>query len=69
VGAKILPAAIGVQEGSYVALCGAFGVDAPTALAFSLLCRARDVVISAPPMLVWQFLERERRRSRPAYAH
>jgi putative membrane protein len=59
-----VPAAIGVQEGSYVTLCGIFGVDAPTALAFSLLCRARDVVISAPAVLVWQILERERRRSR-----
>lgn len=65
--AFLVPAAVGVQEGGYVALCGIFGVDAPTALAFSLLCRARDVVISAPALLAWQFLEHERRRSRPAY--
>jgi putative membrane protein len=56
-----VPAAIGVQEGSYVALCGMFGIDAPTALAFSLLRRARDVVIGAPVVLTWQFMERGRR--------
>jgi putative membrane protein len=66
--AFVVPAAVGVQEGTYVALCGIFGVDAPTALAFSLLCRARDVAISTPPLLVWQLLERERRRSRLANA-
>lgn len=64
--AFVVPAAIGVQEASYVALCGVFGVEAPTALAFSLTCRARDLLISAPPLLVWQFLEREKRRSRTA---
>ena len=61
-----VPAAIGVQEGTYVALCGVFGVDGPTALAFSLVRRARDLVIGGPAVLIWQFLERKRRTSRPA---
>jgi putative membrane protein len=61
-----VPAAIGVQEGSFVALCGVFGIDAPMALAFSLVRRARDVVIGAPTVLAWQLMERERRSPRNA---
>lgn len=61
-----IPAAVGVQEGAYVVLCGLFGVDAPTALAFSLVRRARDLVIGAPAVLVWQVLERRRRVMRRA---
>ncbi|HKR87579.1 MAG TPA: lysylphosphatidylglycerol synthase domain-containing protein [Phenylobacterium sp.] len=56
-----IPAAVGVQEGAYVVLCGLFGVGAPTALAFSLVRRARDLVIGAPAVLAWQVLERRRR--------
>jgi putative membrane protein len=61
-----IPAAVGVQEGSYVVLCGLFGVDAPTALAYSLIKRARDVVVGGPAVLAWQVLERQRRSSRAA---
>lgn len=56
-----IPAAVGVQEGAYVVLCGLFGIGAPTALAFSLVRRARDLVIGAPAVLAWQVLERRRR--------
>jgi putative membrane protein len=59
-----VPAAVGVQEGSYIALLGIFGVDPSTALAFSLLKRARDVMIGGPALLFWQLLE----RLRPAVA-
>lgn len=62
-----IPAAVGVQEGAYVVLCGLFGVGAPTALAFSLVRRARDLLIGAPAVLAWQVLERRRRTAlRPA---
>lgn len=61
-----IPAAVGVQEGAYVVLCGLFGVGAPTALAFSLVRRARDLVIGAPAVLAWQVLERRRRATRRA---
>ena len=63
-----VPAAIGVQEGAYVVLCGLFGVGAPVALAFSLVRRARDLAVGAPAVLAWQILERERRASRRAVA-
>ncbi len=56
-----VPAALGVQEGAYVVLCGLFGVAAPTALALSLVRRARDWLIGAPALLAWQALERRRR--------
>lgn len=64
-----IPAAAGVQEAAYVVLAGLFGVPAPTAIAFSLVRRARDLVIGAPALLVWQLLEggrlpRLQRRSR-----
>jgi putative membrane protein len=59
-----VPAAIGVQEGGYVAICSLFGIDPVTALAFSLLRRTRDVMLGAPTVLAWQFMERERRTSR-----
>jgi glycosyltransferase 2 family protein len=61
-----VPAAAGVQEAAYVVLAGLFHVPAPTALAFSLVRRARDLVIGAPALLVWQLIEGgrlERRRS------
>jgi putative membrane protein len=63
-----VPAAIGVQEGAYVVLCGLFGIDAPVALAFSLVRRARDLAVGAPAVLAWQLLERGRRASRRTVA-
>ena len=63
-----VPAAIGVQEGAYVVLCGLFGVGAPVALAFSLVRRARDLAVGAPAVVAWQLLERGRRASRRAVA-
>jgi uncharacterized membrane protein YbhN (UPF0104 family) len=62
-----IPAAVGVQEGAYVVLCALFGISAPTALAFSLVRRARDLVVGAPAVLAWQMLERRRRSAREAF--
>jgi putative membrane protein len=59
-----VPSAAGVQEGSYVVLCAIFGLDAPTALALSLVKRARDALVGGPAVLAWQFLERQRRDGR-----
>jgi putative membrane protein len=56
-----VPSAAGVQEGSYVVLGALFGLDAPTALAFSLVKRARDALIGGPAVFAWQYLERRRR--------
>ncbi len=55
--AFIVPSGIGVQEGAYVLLGGMFGVGAQTALAVSLVRRARDLAIAVPPLLLWQLHE------------
>lgn len=46
-GAFLIPGALGVQEAGYVLLAPAFGIDAETALALSLVKRARDLGIGA----------------------
>ncbi|HTS52382.1 MAG TPA: lysylphosphatidylglycerol synthase domain-containing protein [Burkholderiales bacterium] len=52
-----VPNAVGVQEGAYIVLGAAFGLTPETALALSLLKRARDLVIGVPALLVWQMQE------------
>jgi putative membrane protein len=56
-GSFFVPAAIGVQEGGYVLLCGLFGISPATAIAFSLARRARDILIAAPVLVSWQWRE------------
>lgn len=63
-----IPGAVGVQEAAYVVLAGLFGVPAPIAVAFSLVRRARDLVLGGPALLAWQVVERNRRAKRPAEA-
>ena len=58
--AFMVPSAIGVQEGGLILLCGLFGVGADTALALSLVKRARDLLIGIPVLLAWQALEGRR---------
>jgi len=53
----LVPAAAGVQEASYVFICALFGLPAATAVALSLIRRARDLLIGAPTLAAWQYLE------------
>lgn len=55
--AVFVPAAIGVQEGGYVALAQLFGLPAEMGLAVSLLKRAREIVLGIPALLYWQSVE------------
>jgi uncharacterized membrane protein YbhN (UPF0104 family) len=55
-----IPGAIGVQEAAYVLIGPLVGLPPATALALSLLKRARDVVIAVPALLVWQIGEYRR---------
>ncbi len=55
-----VPSAIGVQEGGYVLIGAIFGLGPDTALALSLLKRAREVALGLPALMVWQFLETQR---------
>jgi putative membrane protein len=52
-----VPSALGVQEGTYTILGGLYGINPGTALALSLLKRARDVTLGIPPLIAWQFME------------
>jgi len=58
--AFVVPGALGVQEGGYVLLGAAFGIDPQTSLALSLTKRVRDIVIGAPALLAWQLVEGQR---------
>ena len=52
-----VPNAVGVQEGAYILLGASFGLTPETALALSLLKRARDLTIGVPTLVTWQLVE------------
>jgi uncharacterized membrane protein YbhN (UPF0104 family) len=52
-----VPAGVGVQELGYVGIGQLFGIPPYLSLALSLIRRARDILIGAPALLVWQGLE------------
>ena len=55
--AFVVPGAIGVQEGGFVALCAVFGIPAPTAVALSLVKRLPEILLGIPGLMLWQGLE------------
>lgn len=58
--AFLVPNALGVQEGAYIALGSLFGLGPDVALALSLLKRGRDIIIAIPALLMWQAVEARR---------
>jgi putative membrane protein len=52
-----VPAGLGVQEGSFVALGALIGLPPDVALATSLATRAREIVSSVPGLVAWQAVE------------
>lgn len=52
--AFMIPGAIGVQEAVYVLLGPVFGLPPTTAIALSLLKRARDLLVGIPALILWQ---------------
>jgi putative membrane protein len=52
-----VPAAVGVQEGGYVALGAIFGLGPEIGLALSLLKRAREVLLAVPALIAWKLIE------------
>lgn len=52
-----MPAALGVQEAAYVLICALFGLGPGMAIAFSLVRRARDILLGLIGLAVWQNLE------------
>lgn len=55
--AFFVPSGIGVQEGAFILLGELFGMGAQTALALSLVRRARDLVVAIPTLIGWQLQE------------
>lgn len=53
----LVPGSLGVQEGAYMALGHAFGIDPSVSLGLSLLRRGREIIIGIPVLLAWQFME------------
>lgn len=53
----LVPGSLGVQEGAYMALGHAFGIDSSVSLGLSLLRRGRELVIGIPVLLLWQVME------------
>lgn len=58
----MVPAGLGVQELTYVGVGRLFGMPAHLSLSLSLIRRARDIVIGAPSLLLWQAFEARRLR-------
>jgi len=55
--AFMVPNAIGVQEGAYIVLGGAFGLTPEFALSLSFLKRGRDFALGIPALASWQVWE------------
>jgi putative membrane protein len=53
----LVPGALGVQEAGYVIVCAFFGIPSAGAIAFSLVRRARDLLIGLAGLGLWQALE------------
>ncbi len=60
--AFVVPGGIGVQEGGYVLIGPLFGLPPDSALALSLLKRARDLAIGVPVVVLWLSGEARSRR-------
>ncbi|SDV49861.1 lysylphosphatidylglycerol synthase domain-containing protein [Chitinasiproducens palmae] len=59
-----IPGALGVQEGGYLLLAHLVGLPPSTALALSLLKRAREIILAVPGIVYLQHAERRWRRIR-----
>jgi len=53
-GAFAVPGALGVQEGGYVLVGSALGIEPSVALALSLARRVRELLLGLPGLAVWQ---------------
>jgi putative membrane protein len=53
-GAFAVPGALGIQEGGYVLVGSALGIEPGVALALSLARRVRELLLGLPGLAVWQ---------------
>ena len=54
--AFVVPAALGVQEGGFLLIGAALGIDGPTSLALAAARRLRDLVVFFPGLAAWRWL-------------
>jgi putative membrane protein len=53
----VAPMGLGVQEATYALVGPLFGLGPETALALSIIKRARDLLVGAPALMGWQAME------------
>ncbi|MGH7997292.1 MAG: lysylphosphatidylglycerol synthase domain-containing protein [Opitutaceae bacterium] len=64
----MVPGGFGVQELAYIGVGRLFGMPSALSLALSLIRRARDLIVGAPALAAWQFLEARRLEASSASA-
>ncbi|PMS37419.1 putative membrane protein [Trinickia symbiotica] len=60
--AFFVPGALGIQEGGFLLIGSALGLDAQTSLALAGARRIRDLIIFLPGLFAWQYAEWRRKR-------
>jgi uncharacterized membrane protein YbhN (UPF0104 family) len=55
-----VPGALGVQEAGFIVVCELFGIPPDTAIALSMVKRARELLVGVPGLLLWQWSEGKR---------
>ena len=55
-----VPGALGVQEAGFILVCGLFGIHPDTAIALSMVKRARELAVGLPGLVAWQWSEGRR---------
>lgn len=55
--AFLVPAGLGIQEGGYLVLGAALGIEPDAALALSLAKRVRELLLGLPGLLAWNWSE------------
>jgi len=53
----LVPGALGVREGGYVAVGGLLGIPGEAAFALALIRRVRELVLGLPGLFAWQMVE------------
>jgi glycosyltransferase 2 family protein len=66
--AFFVPGGLGVQEGGFILIGGAFGLDPSICLALAGARRIRDLLIFVPGLVAWQFAESPKRAARQSAA-
>jgi putative membrane protein len=61
----LVPYAAGVQEGAFILVGAVLHLSPAQAIALSFILRGRDVLLGAPPVVLWYLVEARRKLRRP----